>query len=376
MRRFLFIPVLVILLALSGCRRTHVLEDQSIVLALGYDAKENHKFQVTASFLKSEQENKNTNRTITVEADTSRAARRKINQMLPYELAIGQTRVILLNRNSFNLNMLNEIDVISRDPFFGDMIKIAIADSSAEDLLTHSYEKYSNIAVILNSLLEQNERLNWTPSLTLHEFTYNQGKETLQPTVPIIKREGEEISLTAIALLHGDRIVGEANPKEGFLLKALREKSPPFLYETTIKKEDMKESGMDRYFLNLQAEEVKVVFRVIRGKGKIKLIDPDHLKFNANMKLNLNIEEVSSKYMFNKPGAVEALEQQLDIQVTKDLQQFLDKIRKVNADCIGFGEIYRSHHGKLSAEEWSDKFPNSIIKGQVTNKIISTGNLE
>ncbi|WMT43040.1 hypothetical protein RE628_12645 [Paenibacillus sp. D2_2] len=37
-------------LLLSGCLKTNVLEDISIVIALGYDAKKDHSFQVTASF--------------------------------------------------------------------------------------------------------------------------------------------------------------------------------------------------------------------------------------------------------------------------------------------------------------------------------------
>lgn len=367
---------------LSGCTKTKILEQQSLTLAIGYDAKENHSFQVTATLLESEEHSSETNHVVTVEAETSKSARRKLNEKLPNEIATGQTRVVLLNKAIFDLKMLNEIYVLSRDPFFGDMIKIAIVDGSTEDLLTHPYEKFKNIGLSLNSLLDQNTKFNWVPELTLHDFTYFRDTNTLDLAIPTIKREGEEILITTLTLLHGGDIVGEATPKEGFFLKTLKGKKTPYLYEAIIKKKDMKDSGMDQYFeaeLNDEnTDEVKVVFSIINNEGKIKLADKESKTFEVMIDIDINIEEISQVYKFKEKEAIIALEKQLDKEVSKDLQLFLDKIRKVNSDVVGFGELYRSHtrNGKIVDEQWGDMFPNTIINGKAQIDTIRTGIIE
>lgn len=382
MKRLRLIPLLMAMFILSGCPKSNILEQQSIELAIGYDAKENQTFQVTTSFLESEQHAEDSNRVATVEAETSKSARRKINAQLPNELAIGQTRVVLLNKAIFDMDMLNEIYVLSRDPFFGDMIKIAIAEDSAEDILTHPYELYKNVGASINSLLEHNTNTGWVPQLTLHDFTFFRDTHTIELAVPTIKREGEEIIITSLTLLHGGKIVGEASPKEGFFIKTLKGKNAPYLYEAIIKKEKMKESGMDQYFISEyndeNTDEVKIVFSIIRNKGKVKLVDKEKKIFNATVDIDINIEEMSQVYNFKEKGAIEALEKQLDIEVSKDLQAFLDKLRKVNSDCVGFGEVYRSHskNGTFVNDRWPDMFPNTKINGKAQIKTIRTGIIE
>ncbi|WP_211746080.1 Ger(x)C family spore germination protein [Paenibacillus sp. Marseille-Q4541] len=374
MKKLRLLPILLIFFLLCGCLKTNILEEQSIVLALGYDAKENNNYQVTAAFIESARDNKDAYHSISVEAETSRSGRRKMNQMLTNEIATGQTRVILLNKNNFKLNMLNEIDVLTRDPFFGDMIKIAIVDGTAQDLLTYPYK---NIKVNIWSLLEQNEKLSWVPSMTLHDFTFGRDKNILEQAIPILKREEEEIKLTSLALLHNNKIVGEAQPREGFFLKTLRGTDTPFIYEAIIKKEEMIASGMDHYVENV-GDEVKIVIKVIKSDGKVKLTDPDLKKFDALIDIDVNIEEVSERYKFNEPGAIKALEKQLDIKLTQDLQQFLDKLREVNSDCVGFGEKYRSQvrNSKQVIEQWGDIFPNTMLTGHVKIDMIRTGIIE
>lgn len=373
---------LMVMFLLSGCPKTSILEQQSLALALGYDAKEDHSFQVTATLLESEERAEDANHVITVEAETSKSARRKLNEKLPNEIATGQTRVVLLNKAIFDLKMLNEIYVLSRDPFFGDMIKIAIVDGSTQDLLTHPYKRYKNVGLSLNSLLEHNTKYNWVPELTLHDFVYFRDTSTLDIAIPTLKREGEEILISSLSLLHGGEIVGEASPKEGFFLKTLKGNKTPYLYEAIIKKEDMKESGMDQYFqteLNDEnTDEVKVVFSIIKNKGEIKLVDKESRTFDAHIDIDINIEEISQVYKFKENKAILALEKQLDKEVSKDLQSFLDKIRKLNSDCVGFGELYRSHakNGKLVDEQWGDIFPNTTIKGKAQIQTIRTGIIE
>ncbi|OPA78334.1 hypothetical protein BVG16_10625 [Paenibacillus selenitireducens] len=379
MKGLRFISVFVILLLLSGCLKTNVLERLSILVAIGYDAKEDNTFKVTAALMESQPDVKDMNRTVSVDAATSKGARRKMNEMLPHEIANGQLRVILLDRNIFRLKMLNEVDVLSRDPAFGDMVMVAIVDGSVQDLLTYPYKNKSNIGVTVNSLLDHNMKWNWGPLMTLHEFTHSRDIHTKELAIPMMKREGEEIALKGVALLHGDHIVGEATPREGYFLKTMKGEKTSFLYETVIKKSAMQASGMAQFLaMNDGKDEVKVVFHVIQSKGTIKLLDSQNIKFDVNLHIDMDIQEISERYSFEKTGAVEALKRQLSKELTAHLQQFLDKLRKVNSDCVGFGEKYRSlvPHTKLENEKWREAFPKSSIQGRVDIDIIRTGTIE
>ncbi|GGH15271.1 Ger(x)C family spore germination protein [Paenibacillus segetis] len=365
---------LVLLVVLSACQSSSVLEQQSIMVAMAYDAQEDKTFQVSGTFIQAQSEEKESSRTISVDAETSKGARRKMNQMLPYNVASGQTRVILLDRDIFRLKMLNEIETLSRDPLYGDMINIAIVDGSPGELLKYKYKQYSNIATSLNSLLDHNTKMNWVPSMTLHDFSRSRGINRIDLAIPVIKKVEEEVILTSLALVHKDQIVGEATPNEGFFLKTLKGTNTPYLYELNIKKEDMHESGMDRYLLD-DADTVKIVFNVTKSKGKIKLMDQKALTFNAVVDIDVDIQEVTEHYNFVEPDAIQALEHQIMFELTKQLEHFLDKLRKVNSDCVGFGEVYRSHVGnsEVVEEKWGDMFPQSSLNGKVRIKVIRTG---
>lgn len=377
MKQFRLCAALCLLVTLCACQRSTVLEDQSIVIALAYEVKENNKFQVTGTFINAQPNAKDTSRTVSVEAETSKGARRMMNQMLPNKLATGQIRVILLDKDIFRLNMIQEIEVLSRDPFFSDMIKIAIVDGSPEELLAYKYENHSNIAVALNELLEHNLKTNWTPSMTLHDFTRSRGLQRSDLAIPVLKKEEDEVTLKGLALLHKDQIVGEATPREGFFIKTLKGADTPYLYQLNIKKEDMHQSGMDRYLLE-DTDNVKVVFNVTKSKAKIKLVDPKNLKFKVIVNIDVDVQEVSKRYKFIEPGAIDALEHQITVEITGELQQLLDKLRKINSDCVGFGELYRSRVGNSEylEEKWAEMFPESSINAQIDIDVIRTGIIE
>ncbi|WMT43039.1 Ger(x)C family spore germination C-terminal domain-containing protein [Paenibacillus sp. D2_2] len=303
-----------------------------------------------------------------------------MNESLPYELASGQTRVILLDKDIFRLHMINEIDVLSRDPSLGDMIKLAIVDGNVEDLLSHSYEDLADIGTYLNDLLDHNTQQSWSPIMTLHEFTRCRGRDMSRDIVlPIIKREEERIVLTNIALFHDDEMVGQASPREGFFLKSLRGEPTAYQYETTIKKENLNKSGMNKFLENESTDQdVKVVMKIIKNKAKVKLINPHNIEFNVGINMDIDIQEISEPYQFDKPEAVVAIKKQLDIELSNQLQEFLNKLKAVNSDCIGFKEVYRSQvsQAQLKSTNWSSVFPSFTIHGNVKIRVIRTGTLE
>lgn len=379
MRKKWLVILLISCNLLTGCLETNILEDLSIMVAIGYDVTKDKHFQVTTSLLESQPEAKDKNRTVTVKAETSKGARRKMNEKLPFETASGQTRVILLDRNIFQMKMVNEIDVLSRDASYGDMIYMALVDGTAKDILSYSYKSIPNIGVYLNTLLEHNEKWSWSPDTTLHRFTRCRDRNTEELALPIIKREGEDVAITGVALFHGDQLVGEVSPRDGFYLKVLTGEGHSYLYQSTIKLEETESSGMKQFLKDpSNKEDINIVFSVLDAKRQIKVKDAQQVEFDVNLQLEIDIQEISERYLFQEKDSMKALRDQLNEELTKDLQSFLDKLVKMNSDCVGFGEILRSKVRKspMVGERWGKEFPNAKLNAHVDVKMIRTGTIE
>ena len=364
---------------LTGCIETHVLERLSIMVAIGYDGLEDDKIRVTANFLESQPDAKEHNRTATVDSYTSKGARIKLNEQLPFKVATGQVRSVLFDKKMIDYKMLNEIDVLSRDPTYGDVIYIALVDGTAEELLSHPYKNIPNVGMFLNSLFEHNMKYSWLPSTTLHEFTRCRNREMAELVVPIIKLDKDEIKITGLALFNEDRLAGEATPNEAYYIKALTTGAKEYLYESLIKSEELKQSAMKPYFkYELTKTNVKFIFEILRSNASIHLVNPESKEFNVDVKIDIDIHEISERYLFDKPGAKDALKEQLDRELTKDLQTLLDRLRELNTDSIGFGEYYRSkvRHSDAASKLWEKEFPNTKLNAHVSIDIVRTGTLE
>lgn len=375
----LAILLLSCLLLVTGCMETNVLERLSIMVAVGYDAQDDGSIHVTASFIESQPDAKEHNRTGTVKAHTTKGARVRLNQQLPFKVATGQVRTILLNKKMFEKNLLDEVEALSRDPSYGDLIYLAMVDESAEKLMSHQYKDIPNVGIYLNSLFEHNIKYSWCPPTTLHEFTRCRDRQATELVMPIVQMEGDTIKINSLALFNENRIAGEANAKEAYYIKALTSGVKKFQYESAIKKEVIENSPIRPYFKHsLKEPDVKFVYEVIDSKGNIKLIDREALEFDVNIKMNVDIQEITEHYLFQEPGAMDALKHELEKDLTEDLQNLLNRLRKIHVDCIGVGEKYRSMtpHTDLVGSKWREAFANAKLNARVEIDIVRTGTIQ
>lgn len=376
-----FSVALIAISMLTACMKTNIIEEISIVVALGFDVNKDQTFRVTSSFLESQTEPKlNKERSVSVHTKTSQGAQQLFTQRVGYELAYGQIRVLLLDPKLFEAQKANEIQLLSRDPLYGDMIKIVIADQGAADILEHRYKSIPNIGTYLNNMLDHNTNKSWSPVMTMHEFSKDKSEDLYrEKVIPIMERQGEEIEITGSALLQNSQIVGRASAQESFYIKSLRGEDAEFPYEVFFTKQQLIESGMIHHFpRNENVQDVSLAFKIINSKGHIHVTDLDKLEFKATVNVEIDIQGISEYYNFQDSRAIAALKKQLRSTLTTHLQQVLDKIKQVNSDCVGFSERYRSMipHSKLQQTNWIELFPTSTLQGDVNIKLIRTGTKE
>ncbi|TVX92026.1 Ger(x)C family spore germination protein [Paenibacillus agilis] len=370
------ISVVIMLVLLSGCFHSNVLERTSISVAVGYDKIGEGKIQ-TSSVLygATSKEGKESSQVITVEGETSKGARLNLNQKLGYKVVSGQIRFIAYEGELARDGILSIVDTLSRDPSYGDMMYLAVTEKPIRDILAYKYPNISNVGNYLTRLIAHNIEDSWVPSCTLHDFRndfYSAGKEAV---LPIVERTNNEVNVTALALFQKDVMVGKIEPEQAVYIKLLLDREQPESLEVKMQKD-----GMAKYVKNVHHpfETIKTALGNLGSKSSIKLISKDELQFDIHIRMNVELQEISEDYDFTEKGAVQQLETELSKQMSIDLLNALNQLKRLKSDAVGFGEVYRSsvRNSRLTKDRWQDMFPKAKFNTKVTVNLIRTGTIE
>ncbi|MCR8843889.1 Ger(x)C family spore germination protein [Paenibacillus sp. SC116] len=370
------VSVILVLVLLSGCFHSNVLERTSISVAVGYDKIGEGKIQTSSVLYGStSKEGKESSHVISVEGETSKGARLKLNQKLGYKVVSGQIRFIAYEGELARDGILSIVDTLSRDPSYGDMMYLSVTEKPVRDILAYKYPNISNVGTYLGRLIAHNIQDSWVPSCTLHEFRndfYSVGKEA---ALPIVERTGKEVNIKGLALFRRDIMVGKIEPEEAVYLKLLMNRENPESIEVKMQKD-----GMAKYVKNVHHpfETIKTAISNIGSKSSIKLVSQDNLQFDVHIRLNVELQEISEDYDFTEEGAVEQLETELGKQMSVDLLKMLNHLQRLKSDAVGFGEVYRSsvRNSRLTKDLWQDMFPKAKFNTSVSVNLIRTGTIE
>lgn len=366
--------MLSMLVLFTSCVQTSVLEKLGLTVALGYDASSEGKLTVTSVLTNPEPEAKKKTKIVSCIAGSSKGARICNNRKMSHTLVNGQVRVVVFDDKLSKQGIRDVVENLTRDPFFGDMIFLAISEGPAQEMLNYRYEQISNIGTFLYQLLLQHIKDDWVPSSTVHDYRsafYSAGRD---PVLPVLRKQSNGVEISGLALFQGDKVVGSIGAGEGYLLKL-------FLGKTAMLKEIEIDRDKLRPFLheNRKADDhVRVVISTLSSKKHIRLLSISPLKFQVNLRINADLQEITDEYDLSQPQASKLLQQKTGEALTKELDHFIKKLQKINSDAIGFGEAYRSsvRHSGLTADKWKKMFPNAIIQPQVEVNIVRTGTIE
>src|SRR5699024_10335619 len=110
-----------------------------------------------------------------------------------------------------------------------------------------------------------------------------------------------------------------------------------------------------------------------KNKSNTKLIDKENLKFETNIKLNVNLIESSVYESLNMEDVhiVKKLEDEIEKKLEKRYDDMLKYLQEVNSDVLSYGAVYREH--KLKKLEWRKLFPNIDVKYNIDVNLIQSG---
>jgi len=360
---------------LTGCVQSNVIENLGLTIALGYDKTSKGELYVTNVLLNPEVTAKEKTKIVSAIGNSSKGARINNNNQLSHTLVSGQVRVALFGEELSKEGILEMVENMARDPYFGDMIYLLVSRGTSHDLLNAKNTKIMNIGMFMYEMLEQHIKDEWVPSCTLHDFRsdyYSAGKD---PVLPIIRQHDGGVEIVGLAVFHNDHAVGSINPGEGYLVKLLRGKQKSKFKELRIKREKLLPYIQGDHVID---GDVKVVISALQKNARIRLMSKEKLEFKINVQLNVEVQEVTAQIDFNNPKVTVLLQQEIAKSMTEEINRLVQKLQRLNSDIIGFGEIYRSsvRHAELSRDKWHDMFPQAKVETDVKVNIARTGTIE
>ncbi|TLS38155.1 Ger(x)C family spore germination protein [Pseudalkalibacillus caeni] len=355
MKRKWLIPIVILLLFLSGCgNEVEIIDDISLVTVVGYDKGEDGKLIGTVSI-----PIYNPDFSINTEQYTSQAHlinenRDKLNAQSSKPLVSGKLLVALYSKELAREGLADLLDNLRRDPSIAANVYLAIVDGNVKELMDKQYSNV-DLGIFLSRLIEQNIKTESLPKTNLHLFLNDYLEEGKDPFLPIIKKRKDTVEITQLGLFKGDNYVEAINYKAGFMFKGLSGNFKNASYTLKFKK--------DAY----------VFIQNLKSKRKVEVKHPDgRPQITVNLNLNGIIKEYNRTKVTGK-NIVTDIEKKMEKEIQVKAEELIRRCQELGVDSFGIGEKVRQHSRSWTKEEWQTIYPELDIKVSVKVDIQESG---
>lgn len=153
MKKFRFIPLIIIFVLMCGCVRINEVDSKSFVTAIGFDKGENYNLRFTFVFTSPSKETakngKNNDETIVIEAPSLYSAIEQINNFKSQVIALTHTQTLIFSEELAREGLSEYIYMLVRSNYFRPNTYLCVTDKSSMELLekinpvqTYHLEKY------------------------------------------------------------------------------------------------------------------------------------------------------------------------------------------------------------------------------------------
>ncbi|WP_404456703.1 Ger(x)C family spore germination protein [Virgibacillus necropolis] len=375
-KKLLILLLLIFITMLNGCLPSKEIESLGIINTRGVDISDEGKLETTIIYFQFDSQTKDITEIVKGVGETIKGARANANFKTNYELTPGQIRLELYGMEAAKKGLIQYVDTLARDAKAADTMYLAVSDTTAKSILTTDQEGFSkNIGHFLYRLLEQTIKDDVIPRTTLQDFIhvyYDVGKD---PILPMLKIQEGKPYLYAMAVFKDDKYVGKISTSDAFLLNMLEKSVESTMLELELPLKPFKKHLANSGDKKDDKKTFNVLLSVLNGKGKTKIDNFKNLTFETHVEVDLRLLELTKQIKLTNPKVEALLEKEIEKNLEQQYEDLLAKVKELNADPFGYGNIYRSHkkNGKLKDKVWRDKFPNIKVNFQVDAKILRHG---
>ncbi|HLR61386.1 MAG TPA: Ger(x)C family spore germination protein [Lentibacillus sp.] len=359
------------LLLTTGCWDQRLFKDAQLIFSTGADLTESGKINTTVSIpyvQKSEQGvGEESVQIVSARADTPREARMKIDEKMPRRLDASKMKVIVLGKEVAEQKIYPVLDVFYRNPNSNMSAKVAVAEDSAEDVISMKGTEQQKISEYLSRLLEGAETSSIIPQQDVQLVTsimFDPGQDFMLPLLSSV--EGGSIkNIKGLAIFNGQTYTGEIlTPEEGVLFQLLDNNKGRRARLT-------KKISKDRNpkILNYITIDVNNV------DSRIDIVIDKDRNITVNLNTDLTVKAIEyPKDQLNTEKEINKLNKELSQNLTKEAEEIIQKLQDVNSDPLGIGKrMIAFHHDTWESLDWKEAYPDITFNTEVNVEIVQRG---
>lgn len=365
MIRFLFTIFLCgLLLFAGGCWDLLLIEDLSMVIAIGFDEdpEDPEMMIVTMTSPTLSEEAKEPMVTITVKAKSVDQALHNVQRQSEDILVLGQTNVLVFCEGFARNGKMNDVmRELSQLRDINANAKLAVVKgATAQNVLQLANPIEPRAAVFLVDLLERNHYIGLVSEATVTEYWRKHYALGVDPVVTIIEITGHEDEKTGLRVAgmglfdSSGTMTGTLTDEDIINFNLLTGEAPRrrFISEVEVNNKNRKVSGL------FEKSKIKIKSEIKDNKASINIrmdmiIDGLDIEWDANV--------LDSK-------VVDKLTQSLARDFQGNILDMLKKSQKIKADFSGLGRYVRVQNPKwFEGKDWAEEYSKCDIT--VTTKV-------
>jgi Ger(x)C family germination protein len=302
---------------------------------------------------------------------TARQSRLRLDRKVAERLDASKNQIIVFGEDAARQDIYQLLDVFYRDPKSALNAKLAVTKGKASDVISTKFEE-PRMSTGVGEYLRD--------SIRSAEESATVAKENIQTVCPIMFDPGQDFALPyleptkntvkicGVAVFHEHKMVGEILEPMSVTYTLLTGEKHTIAMNTTKKISNKNKPKLMNY-VTVKIKKNKRSFHVdVSPSGEI----------SARIKLKMKV--VITEYPQNNlttPAEVTNIEKKLSEKFTKDSQEVIDKLQKMNSDPFGVGrQLMAFHYPFWEKLKWKEEYPKIDFKASVEVDVIGHGIIE
>ncbi|PEI83051.1 Ger(x)C family spore germination protein [Bacillus toyonensis] len=369
-----WIWIVICCICLIGCSQRIPLEKVSLILLIGLDRAPNGDIKVGTSIPLFHHKQQQSTIEQWTQASTVYNGFSKIDTKLTGYMTASKAEIILIGKKlARESNWLQELDSSYRDPYATINAKVVLVDGPVEEIFTINKPDKPSLPSYISSVIESSIQNNQSVSSTIQQLTREQNEEGMTQIVPVIQKTKNEIDTIGIALLD----------RQGKYLTRIPKKEVKFFNLIN------KSKNTGRMILHLALppkksnKKTNTSIFVQNAKRKID-VNFKNGKFVFNLQINANVALIEKtnanliKEHYDNKKNINNLENAIEKEINKELQNMLDGIQQNKIDPIGlslYARAFQYKEWKKVKGDWSQALAEAKINVKTHVKIKDTGTI-
>ncbi len=357
--------LLAILVLLTGCSDTRILEETGFIQSVSFDAAPDGNIHYAISVPISNPDIKTASLRLFLETESisSKTARIELSRRTNLQLASGQLRTILLGLPLAKEGPWPHMDTVFRDPTISEKTKIIVVNGIASKLLGKNYPSHPRTGKYIDHLIEKETKSQTIPESTIYSFSRDYYDDGIEPVAPMIKDDGDAIAIDGLALFKKDKYMGKI-PNDSMIFFS-------FLLG------DLKEGEIGIDLTNTSDVSKSVMINSLVSMRKIKVTHAEGK--DIRVKIPVDVAATVSEYIgeldLNRPSDLHKLEHEITAVLNHRSQKIIAQLQEINTDNLGIGKHVRNSmsYEEWKSLDWDEVYPNMQITCEMKVRIKDHG---